>query len=141
MCDTSLNGLLQNLMILVWLKWVSDVKNSLIHVHHCAVNNTLQFSPWTELTEKSTSCERHHKTHNKNRRKVWQGLSDGFHLSFQRDTSIIVSPIVYQTFVGKYLQKYRMLQCPKYGHTTISQSILYLDLIRCSCCSFFFAAL
>ena len=30
MCDTSLNGLLQNLMILVWLKWVSDVKNTLL---------------------------------------------------------------------------------------------------------------
>ena len=30
MCDTSLKGLLQNLMILVWLKWVSDVKNTLL---------------------------------------------------------------------------------------------------------------
>ena len=29
-CDTSLKGLLQNLMILVWLKWVSDVKNTLL---------------------------------------------------------------------------------------------------------------
>ena len=26
--------------------------------------------------------------------------------------------MVYQTFVGKCLQKYRMLQYPKYGHTT-----------------------
>lgn len=30
MCDTSLKGLLQNLMILAWLKWVSDVKNTLL---------------------------------------------------------------------------------------------------------------
>ena len=36
-----------------------------IHAHHCAVNNTLQFCPWTELTEKGVSCERHHKAHNK----------------------------------------------------------------------------
>lgn len=42
-----------------------------IHAHHCAVNNTLQFSPWTELTEKSASCERHQQAQNKNRRKVW----------------------------------------------------------------------
>ena len=69
------------------------------------------------------------------------GLSDGFHLSFQRDTSIIVPPMVYQTFVGKCLQKYRMLQCPKYGHTVTPQDILCLGPIWCSSCSFFFAAL
>ena len=67
--------------------------------------------------------------------------SDGFHLSFQRDTSIIVFPMVYQTFVEKCLQKYRMLQCPKFGHTTFSRGILCLDLIRLSSYSFFFAAL
>ena len=47
------------------------IHNLFIHAHHCAVNNTLQFSPWTELTEKSTSCERHQQAHNKNRRKAW----------------------------------------------------------------------
>ena len=47
------------------------IHNLFIHAHHCAVNNTLQFSPWTELTEKSTSCERHQQASNKNRRKVW----------------------------------------------------------------------
>lgn len=52
-----------------------------------------------------------------------------------------VSPMVYQTFVGKCLQKYRMPQCLKYGHTTISQGILCLDSIRCSSCSFFLVAL
>ena len=36
-----------------------------IHAHHCAVNNTLQFCPWMELTEKGVSCERHHKAQNK----------------------------------------------------------------------------
>ena len=86
------------------------IHNLFVHAHRCAVNNTLQFSPWTELTEKSTSCERHQQAS-------------------------------YQTFVGKCLQKYRMLQCPKYGHTTISQGILCLDTIQCSSCSFFFAAL
>ena len=49
----------------------SIIHNLFIHAHHCAVNNTLQFSPWTELTEKSTSCERHQQASNKNRRKVW----------------------------------------------------------------------
>lgn len=47
------------------------IHNLFIHAHHCAVNNTLQFSPWTELTEKSASCERHQQAQNKNRRKVW----------------------------------------------------------------------
>ena len=47
------------------------IHNLFIHAHHCAVNNTFQFSPWTELTEKSTSCERHQQASNKNRRKVW----------------------------------------------------------------------
>ena len=47
------------------------IHNLFIYAHHCAVNNTFQFSPWTELTEKSTSCERHQQAHNKNRRKVW----------------------------------------------------------------------
>lgn len=37
------------------------IHNLFIHAHHCAVNNTLQFSPWMELTERNTSCERHHK--------------------------------------------------------------------------------
>lgn len=32
------------------------IHNLFIHAHHCAVNNTLQFSLWTELTEKGTSC-------------------------------------------------------------------------------------
>lgn len=41
------------------------IHNLFIHAHHCAVNNTLQFSPWTELTEKSTSCERHQQASNK----------------------------------------------------------------------------
>ena len=47
------------------------IHNLFVHAHRCAVNNTLQFSPWTELTEKSTSCERHQQASNKNRRKVW----------------------------------------------------------------------
>ena len=47
------------------------IHNLFIHAHHYAVNNTFQFSPWTELTEKSTSCERHQQASNKNRRKVW----------------------------------------------------------------------
>lgn len=41
------------------------IHNLFIHAHHCAVNNTLQFSPWTELAEKSTSCERHQQASNK----------------------------------------------------------------------------
>ena len=41
------------------------IHNLFIHAHHCAVNNTLQFNPWTELTEKSTSCERHQQAQNK----------------------------------------------------------------------------
>ena len=47
------------------------IHNLFNYAHHCAVNNTLQFSPWTELTEKSASCERHQQAQNKNRRKVW----------------------------------------------------------------------
>ena len=47
------------------------IHNLFIHAHHCAVNNTFLFSPWTELTGKSTSCERHQQASNKNRRKVW----------------------------------------------------------------------
>lgn len=47
------------------------IHNLSIHAHRCAVNNMLQFSPWTELTEKSASCERHQQAQNKNRRKVW----------------------------------------------------------------------
>jgi hypothetical protein len=39
------------------------IHNLSIHAHHCAVNNTLQFSPWMELTENSTSCERHQQAH------------------------------------------------------------------------------
>lgn len=151
MCDTSLKGLLQNLMILVWLKWVSDVKNTLLpsnlyFIIFSFMRITARFiirfnSARGGIDGESASCERHQQASNKNRRKVWYGLSDGFHLSFQRDTSIIVSQMVYQTFVGICLQKYRMLQCPKYGHTTISQGILCLDPIWCSSCSFFFAAL
>lgn len=41
------------------------IHNLFIHAHHCAVNNTLQFCLWTELTEKGASCERHHKAYNK----------------------------------------------------------------------------
>ena len=47
------------------------IHNLFIHAHHCAVNNMLLLCPWTELTEKSVSCERHRQAHNKNRRKVW----------------------------------------------------------------------
>ena len=29
------------------------IHNLFIHAHHCAVNNTLQFCPWTELTRRA----------------------------------------------------------------------------------------
>ena len=41
------------------------IYNLFIHAHLCAVNNTLQFCPWTELTEKSASCERHQQAQDK----------------------------------------------------------------------------
>ena len=41
------------------------IHNLFIHAHHCVVNNTLQFCPWTELTGKTTSCERHQQAHTK----------------------------------------------------------------------------
>lgn len=41
------------------------IHNLFIHAHHCAVNNTFQFSPWTELTERSASRERHQQAYKK----------------------------------------------------------------------------